>query len=176
MRQSSAVVQPNSFGTATARCRRGQRAIAGGFASPEFDLAAVTGVVALTSRKSGKRGWTVGGINANFDNGQQGTAGTLTAIAYCAKGWPRLIERSQQASVGPDQLRTFDVSCPPGTKAVSGGFDGNIGPLGEQFTATGAVESFRMRKAAGWTTSAVTVDDDVSATITGYAYCAPKTP
>jgi hypothetical protein len=172
--QSAVTVAPNNFGSVTARCDRGQRAIGGGFASPGLDPMARQGVVALTSRKAGKRGWTVQGMNTTGDSSGPGNPGTLAAIAYCLKDAPRLITRSQQTSVGTDQLRTIDVSCPPGTKAVSGGFDGNLGPLGEQFTATGAVESFRMRKAAGWTTSAITVDEDVTATITGYAYCVPK--
>jgi hypothetical protein len=173
--QSSVQVPLNGFGTVTARCGRGQRAIAGGFASPGLDIAARQGVVALSSRKAGKRGWTVEGLNTGDGVDQPAAAGTLTAIAYCLKDGPRLIERSLQASVGKDQLRTFDVSCPAGTKAVSGGFDGNVGPLGEQLTAAGAVESFRMRRAAGWTTSAISVDDTVGATITGYVYCGPKT-
>jgi hypothetical protein len=174
VRESSAQVPLGSLGSATARCSRGRRAIAGGFASPDLDFVAGRGVLALSSFKAGKRGWTVEGINANDGDAQQSTPGTLSALVYCSKVAPRLIERSQQVSVGSQQYRSFDVSCPAGTKVVSGGFDGNVGPLGENLTAAGAVESYRMRKGAGWTTSAVSVDDSIGATVTGFAYCAPK--
>ncbi len=171
-RPVSVEVPPTAFGTATARCGPKQRVIAGGFASPGFDVATSAGVITLTSQKLGKRGWTVEGLNVSSGDDQQpGVPGTLTAIAYCIKHGPRLITRSQQASVGSQQLRTIDVSCPPGSKAVSGGFDANAGPIGEDSTASGAVESFRMPRAAGWTTSSVSVNDSIGATMTGYAYC-----
>ncbi len=173
-RETSVEVQPSTLGTATARCGRGERAIAGGFASPSFNFATGSGVLTLTSQKAGKRGWTVQGFNINTGDGQPTVPAPLTALVSCLKGGPKLIERSQQASVGPQQFRTLDVPCPPETKAVSGGFAGNVGALGEDFNAAGAVESFRMRHASGWTTSAVSIDETVGATITGYVYCAPK--
>lgn len=173
-RQTSVEVQPSTLGTATARCGRNQRAIAGGFASPSFDAAAGSGVLTLTSHKAGKREWTVQGFNINTGDGQPTVPAPLTALVSCLKHGPKLIERSQQATVGPQQFRTLDVPCPPETKAVSGGFAGNVGAVGEDFNAAGAVESFRMRHAAGWTTSAVSIDESLGATLTGFVYCAPK--
>jgi hypothetical protein len=170
-RSISGEVQPASLGTVTARCGRKQRVIAGGFASPGFDVANSTGVITVTSHKLGKRGWTVEGINVSGDSQHAGVQGALTAIAYCVKHGPRLTTSSQQASIGAEQLRTIDVSCPPGAKAVSGGFDADIGPLDAGLTASGAVESFRMPRAGGWTTSAVSIDDSVGAAMTAYAYC-----
>jgi hypothetical protein len=172
VKRATAEVQPRTLSTATARCGRGQRVIAGGFSSPGFGSASTGPTLVLTSRKEGSRAWVVQGAGVGPDDDQNRGPGAITAIAYCAKHAPRLVERSQQASVGPDQLRTIDVGCPAGGKAISGGFDANASPLGEDFSASGAIESFRMRGASGWTTSAVGVDDGIGATMTGFAYCA----
>jgi hypothetical protein len=62
--------------TATAQCKRHQRVISGGF---EIGLPADgQGLSILTSKKVGKRGWTV--TAADFDDPT-----TLTAFAYCQK-------------------------------------------------------------------------------------------
>jgi len=174
--EATAVIPANSGGSVTARCGRRWRAIGGGFASPDLDPGSGQAVLALSSMRAGRRGWTVGGVNASFGDGSQPQPGSLSAIAYCSKSAPRLIERSQQATVGGQQYRTLDVSCPAGAKAVSGGFDGNLGPLGEDLNVAGAVESYRVRGGAGWTTSAVSVDEAIGATITAFAYCLEKQP
>jgi hypothetical protein len=165
-RRVDAAVPSRGYGTATARCGRGQRAIAGGFSSPGFDVTAGTGVIVVTSHKAGKRGWTVGGMNVNGDD-----PGTVSAIAYCLKSAPRLITRSKQVAVGSDQLRTIDVSCPAGRQAVSGGFDGNVAPSGAGLVGSGPIESFRTSQGTGWTTTALSVDEAAGATLTAYVYC-----
>ena len=128
-------------------------------------------MIVVTSRKAGSRAWTAQGFVPG-EGDQPGSPRPLTAIAYCLKHAPRLVERSQQASVGPEQFRTIDVACPPGSKALSGGFDANVGLFDEDVSASGAVESFRMGGARGWTTSAISIDDGLAATMTGFAYCA----
>ncbi len=168
-RQTTVEVQPGTLGTATARCRRSERVIAGGFAG--LDDSSPGAMIVLSSRKAGGRAWTVQGF-VRRDGEQPSSPGPLTAIAYCLKHAPRLVERSQQASVGHEQFRTIDVACPLGSKALSGGFDANVGPLGEDVSASGVVESFRMGGARGWTTSAISIDDGLGATMTGFAYCA----
>lgn len=159
-------VPDGGYGTVTARCRPGERAIAGGFAAPGFGLAENGGAIALASHKAGKRGWTVGGARVD-----SGAPGALSAIAYCLKRAPRLVTRSLQISGGAEQLRTFDVSCPAGHTAVSGGFDGHVQVSGESMAGSGVIESFRAPQGGGWTTTALSIDDSAGATVTAYVYC-----
>ena len=160
VRSKHVQVSPNSFGSVVAKCPHGSQAIAGGFASNR-------GVITLTSRRAGKRGWKVGGPNIN--NSGSGPA-RLTAYAYCKAPGPKIVTRSKDTTVS-STFRTSTAKCPRHAKALSGGFDGNVRRSGEQLTAAGALDSKRTAHGRSWSTSALSVSAPNPATITTYAYC-----
>ncbi len=73
-------------------------------------------------------------------------------------------------SKGLDRPRTFRVSCPGRSRAVAGGFDGNL-TLAGAGGAAAALTSMRTRDGRGWRTSAISVNETASSKITAYVYC-----
>jgi hypothetical protein len=70
-------------GSATARCKKRQKLVSGGFDAPDFGPDFVgddSQILPHVSMKTGKRKWTASG----FGNAT-GEAGTFTAYAYCEK-------------------------------------------------------------------------------------------
>lgn len=162
VRSKRVQVQPNSFGSVVAKCPHGSQAIAGGFATNQ-------GVITLTSKRAGKRGWKVGGVNIN-DSGNPSGPAWLTAYAYCKAPGPKIVTRFKDATVS-SRFRTSRVKCPKHAKALSGGFDGHVSGAGGQLTAAGALDSRRAAHGRAWTTSALSVSAPNEATISTYAYC-----
>jgi hypothetical protein len=68
----------SDVGTATAKCKRGQRVVAGGFDNPDFE-AGVIELLPFASRKQGQRKWTASAYSEDSEPGQ------LTVYAYCEK-------------------------------------------------------------------------------------------
>lgn len=169
--RATTMLQPNSMGSVTATCRKGEQAIGGGFGSPQFELLGGAHSLALGSHRAGRRAWRVEGFNPQFDESTPVVAGDLSALAFCRRGGPRVFARSTQVSVDPsDPPVQVDSFCPQGSTAVSGGFDGHIALTQNGFTGTGAVGSMRLPYGSGWRTQVVSVSDQPS-TGTGYAYC-----
>jgi hypothetical protein len=162
VRSKSVQVTPNGFDSVVAKCPYGSQAIAGGFGTSQM-------VVTLTSKRTGKRGWKVGGFNFAGPGGSSGPA-SLTAYAYCKAPGPKIVTRSKDATVSSG-LRTSSVNCPKHGKALSGGFDGHVNAAGGQLTGTGALNSKRAAHGRAWTTSALSVSAPNEGTITTYAYC-----
>ena len=160
VRSKRVQVGPNGVDSVVAKCPHGSQAIAGGFASNR-------GVIALTSRRAGKRGWKVGAANIGNSGSQ---SGPLTAYAYCKDPGPKIVTRSKDTTVS-SAFRTSTAKCPKHAKAVSGGFDGNVRRSGGQLSAAGALDSKRAAHGRAWTTSALSVSAPNPATITTYAYC-----
>jgi len=78
-RSRSTTIGHDQTGSATAKCRRGSRAVSGGFFAPGgFDLNTGSEIYFYESHRVGKRGWTASGLN-------QGDPARLTAFAYCEK-------------------------------------------------------------------------------------------
>jgi hypothetical protein len=156
------VVALDSFDSVTAHCPNGSQAIAGGFGTDQS-------VITLTSKRSGKRGWKVTGVNSSGLNGSTGPQ-TLTAYAICKNPGAKLVTRSKDVTVSSD-LATTQVKCPNGDKALSGGFDGHVGIAGGQLRAAGVLDSTRAERGRGWTSSAISTMAPQEATATTYAYC-----
>ena len=162
VRSAGVQVAPNSVGSVVAKCPHGSQAIAGGFATNR-------GVITLTSKRTGRRGWKVGGVNINNSQNPPGPA-RLTAYAYCKAPGPKLVTRSKDTTVSSG-FRTTSVKCPKHAKALSGGFDGHVSGRSGQLRAAGALNSKRAAHGRAWTTSALSVSAPNQATITTYAYC-----
>jgi len=169
-------VGPQSPGVAIATCPAGSKAVAGGFASPGFSAASSPRVITLTSKRVGPDQWRVEGFNLGDDGGNNSSdprPGTLIAYAYCVEDAPRLVVRRKRVSAGlRGGVVSFKVRCPRRTRAVSGGFDGNI-YLSANATAAGAVISKRADHGRAWRFGAVSISER-SAKATGYAYCLPR--
>jgi hypothetical protein len=70
-------VPPNTpFDSATARCKRGERVVSGGFGSPDDSGSATPRFMA--SKRAGRRGWKVSGFYGNI-----GAPIEITSYAYC---------------------------------------------------------------------------------------------
>jgi hypothetical protein len=154
-------VTPGRAGSVVARCPHGSQAIAGGFATNQQ-------IITLTSRRAGKRGWKVVGVN--IDSGNPSGPAWLTAYAFCKAPGPKVVTRSKDSTVSSG-LRTSSAKCPKHAKALSGGFDGHVSVAGGQLTAAGVLDSKRAAHGRAWTTTALSATAPNEATITTYAYC-----
>jgi hypothetical protein len=114
-KSASETLSPGEFDSATAKCKRGTKAISGGFDS-DTDPAAIDGsaILPYTSRAEGGRQWTSTGLNLE-------DTGEVTSFAYCRD--QKVERRSDEATVDPGESETVTARCPRGTKAISGGFD-----------------------------------------------------
>jgi hypothetical protein len=162
IRSNRVRVAPSSYGSVVARCPQGSKAIAGGFGTNQS-------VITLVSKRVGKRGWKVAGVNIN-DSGNPSGPAKLIAYAYCKAPGPRILTRSKDATVSSG-FRTSKVSCPRHARALSGGFDGHVRRTGNQLTAAGALDSKQAAHGRAWTTSALSVSAPNAATITTLVYC-----
>ncbi len=162
VRSKRVQVTPGHAGSVVARCPHGSQAIAGGFETNQQ-------IITLTSRRAGKRGWKVVGVNIDGSGNPSGPA-WLTAYAYCKAPGPKVVTRSKDTTVSSG-LRTTSVKCPRHAKALSGGFDGHVSGAGGQLSAAGALDSKRAAHGRAWTTTALSASAPNEATITTYAYC-----
>jgi hypothetical protein len=168
VRSASTSVEPNAVGSAIARCPRGTEAVGGGFGTRRFFQDQGPRIITLTSKRLGERSWKVVGFNIGSDSGRPGT---LIAHAYCEAAPFRIVIRSKQAKPPPGALKTFDVRCPPGTRALAGGFDGHVQLQDGQARAVAAVTSKRASGGRAWRTSALRTFDANRGSVTAYAYC-----
>ncbi len=164
---ASVQVDPQTLGSVVASCPGGTQAVAGGFDASRPPGGSGPGIITLTSKRAGRHAWKVSGVNLPSDGGQ-GVAGTLTAYAYCEAAPFELTTQSRDVTAM--DLTTFEVRCPNGGRAFSGGFDGNV-ELSPIPSGTAAVTSRRASRGRAWRTSALSVFDSGPAPATAYAYC-----
>jgi hypothetical protein len=106
-------VDSSENGSASAKCKKGEKAVSGGFES-EFTPPGPTSIFLMTeSRRTGGREWTSAGFNA-------GNPGDLTSFAYCRD--QKLKTESKTTEVDPGDLDSVTARCKQGEKAFSGGF------------------------------------------------------
>jgi hypothetical protein len=110
-------------------------------------------------------------VGVNINPGGGAGPGRLIAHAYCEAAPFRIVTRSKQATPPPGALKTFDVRCPPGTRALAGGFDGHVQLGVDQARGAAAVTSKRASSRHAWRTSALRVFDSNHGSVTAYAYC-----
>jgi hypothetical protein len=170
VRSKKVFLGPESPGSAVATCRRGTKAVGGGFGTPGFSRSTGPRVLTLTSRRVGVRKWRVEALNMGGDSSNGGRPGTLHAYAYCEKDPPKLASKSKRIALPVGQVKTFKVRCPRGARAYSGGFDGNVNLTADP-TAAGVVTSKRVGHKRAWQLSAINVSDTSPGHVTAYAYC-----
>src|SRR5256714_5770557 len=169
LRSATTRVEPFTQGSAVARCPRGTEVVGGGFGTWKFDPSQGPEVLTLTSKRTGERGWKVVGVDFPANSGP-GHAGTLVAHAYCEAARLKLVTRSKEVRPGAGALKTFDVPCPNGGRAFSGGFDGHVQIQGNQSKATATITSRRASGGHVWRSSALSIFGNPGPA-TAYAYC-----
>jgi hypothetical protein len=149
-------------GSATAACKRGTKAVSGGFETEFFGIVPnFPFIPAESSRRSGPRDWTSSG----FNNGS--AEGDLTAFAYCRPR--RLKTNSETITIPVGQFDTATASCPTGTKVFSGGFQAEPIDLMGTTPVLYVSESRRASKRT-WEASAHSNGNE-EGDLTAYVYC-----
>jgi hypothetical protein len=166
-RRATTMVSPEAKGSATAKCKHGQVALASGFASPGFNPGGGGGpVVRLDSTLAGKRAIKTVGFNFS-DTG----ARELESFAYCGKRARPPKVRSKHVQVAPSGFGSVVAKCPDGTQAIAGGFATNRRVI----TLTSKRSGVR-----GWKVVGVNITNSGNpggpARLTAYAYCKVHAP
>jgi len=149
-------------GTATAKCKKGDKVLSGGFEG-EAELGGPN-IQPFESRKQGGRKWTVSA--GNFSP----SPGTLTAYAFCADEG-RLKTKSDSTTIPSQEPGTGSTKCAKGRRVVSGGFDNpNFGP---EFFEDPQLTPYTSKRAGGrtWTVSGFAFGVGGDSILTVYAYC-----
>lgn len=179
-RSARTIVAPGRAKSIVAVCPRGMTAISGGFSTGAFNQRAGPRVLTLSSKRLGTRRWQVQAIYLPEDDATYSgplRPGKLVAYANCArevalaKVAKRVNVPAQTRDGEGSQTRSFRVRCPRGSRAVSGGFDGNLTLRGNEGNAAGAVTSMRSRDGRGWRTAAISVSERTASKMTAFVYC-----
>jgi hypothetical protein len=159
-RWATVVLPINESRTVTANCAAGRRLISGGFVVAYGDA-----VLPYRSLKY-RNGWQLSAYNLSDSSTD------ITAFAVCQAHRPPLQTTVESAMTNPAQyhgLATVEPKCPPGTRPLSGGFDGHLSTSG----ARGVAPLASRRVAGGWRLTGSARSATVDAKLTGYAYCEP---
>jgi hypothetical protein len=159
---ASVELETEETGIATATCKKGTRAVSGGFDDPTFNAFAPPGSFAsiFTSRRTSKRDWS-----SVFTNGFGVEPGTAFTYAYCSDDLPKLKVVSETLSIPNDAVESVTARCPRGGEAVSGGF------AAEQVATYDGVFPYGSRRTGKrkWTATGYA---NPPAELTSFAYCA----
>ena len=149
--------------TATARCPRGRRAVAGGFeAEVDFtDPNAPDGALVTRSSRSGRRKWSVSGIHVH-----SGETLDLTSTVYCGKRG-RGRRAASEAVSGANSVAADTPLC--GGTALAGGFSAEPAQLFGENNAILTLESIRTGRA--WRTVGMHLGASTTGRLTSLAYC-----
>jgi hypothetical protein len=139
----------------TAKCKRGQGAVAGGFFVETDGSGGL--LPTFESQRDGKRGWNYRLYSSD--------ATEATVYAYCDKHEPELKVKAATEALPDDSVGTVTARCGRGKQAVSGGFDA---PL----TELAAVASKRSGKRSWEATFVGPPGEEVTAV----AYCDKREP
>jgi hypothetical protein len=139
-------------------CPAGSVPLSGGY---QFTNGAHGSAAAFRSRMI-PGGWQVAGYN-----GGPGPS-SVTVFVYCQTNVPQLATGSSTVNVPKFQRGSARAGCPPGSRIVSGGFDGHLTTKPEIRVAL-PIGSFKDRN--GWRVNAAAGTDQPSAKLTVYSYC-----
>jgi hypothetical protein len=121
----SEVVVAGQVSTASATCPSGAKIVSGGFSAPFVPGAQM---VVIESRRTSDVTWSVSAIST-------GGGGAATAYAYCRTGTHPISDVATTIVVpgGAGANIIANTTCPPGTFAISGGFESTRGPNAADF-------------------------------------------
>jgi hypothetical protein len=161
-------------GIATAECKQGTTAVAGGFEAPGFNPRDEGPAAArLTSRLKGTRRITAEAFNFGREPAD------FVSLAYCAKHRRGLTVRSNKAFLGPHSPGSVVARCRGGTRVVGGGFgtqgfSQRTGPRVITFTSRRA--GARQWRAEAMNLGGESADGGRAGTLIAYAYCQTDPP
>jgi hypothetical protein len=152
-KSNSITIGTEEQGSVAAKCKKGTKAISGGFAGEIVDFFGFfVPITPFESMKISGRKW-----ESAADNFAE--PGSLTSFAYCRDA--KVKRRTAETTVpGGNSVGSVTATCPQGTKAVSGGFDNpDFANGGLGAPAILPFES-RMTSKREWTVSAANLGDD----------------
>jgi hypothetical protein len=114
-KSASETLSAGEFDDVTAKCKKGTKAVSGGFASENDPAGSGEAILPYMSRAEGGRKWTSAGV------GISAVSGDLTSFAYCRD--QKIKRRSDEETLSGGETDTVTATCPQGTKVASGGFD-----------------------------------------------------
>jgi hypothetical protein len=166
-KRATVSVDPAEVESVTARCKRGTKALSGGFDGERVDIFN-TGdspwFWVIRSVKEGKRKWTVEAYNVG------GVPGDLTASVVCGEGKALKTAEADTTQSPPGLgVETVEAQCRRSQRVVSGGFDLSVD---WQTTGAWANASHKAGK-RGWHLESVEAGGAMH-TITAFAYCEKK--
>jgi hypothetical protein len=170
LKEKSASVQLDAAdtGSATAKCKKGTRAVSGGFDDPTFNAEApASGSYGqtFTSQRTSKREWT-----SVVSNGLAEATDAFT-YAYCSDELPRLKAVSATTTIPESEVDSVTARCPRGGEAVSGGFAAEqLNPFDGVYPLASHRAGKRKWVASGYSSPI----SEPEADLTVYAYCAKK--
>lgn len=161
-RHATVQVPPQEVGSAKAKCRHGQAALAGGFATPGWNPgdSGEGPVIRLISLASGR---TVKTTGFNIDDTN---TNDLESFAYCGKRARPPKIASADVQVEPNSVGSVVATCPSGSRAIAGGF----GTDRLVITLTSKRRGSRSWKVVGFDLEG-SKGQVPTATLTAYAYC-----
>jgi hypothetical protein len=162
--RGTTTVAPVTQGTATATCPKKKSVRLGGF-SGQFDASDGDPAIQPTAMvRTSKRTLQVTGINTGEDS-----AGTLDAIAYCAKG-PKLKQVAATIAVPPLSDLAATATCPKRRPLAFGGVEGEVDL--SDFDPLVAVHGMLRTTTRSWTARGANFGGGTSpGALTAYAYC-----
>jgi hypothetical protein len=167
-KSASTTLSPDEFDSVTAKCKKGQRAISGGFEAADFDPSEDRPVVNYASRKKGSRGWKASAVDWADETR------SMTAFAYCLKG-EKLTKKKKTTTVPVEAAEqgsaTLEVKCKRGEKVVSGGYEiPDFEVVNGNYEFEGYAYASRKLGGRKWTVSALNYGEE-PVTLDAFAYC-----
>jgi hypothetical protein len=150
-KSASETLSSGEFDDVTAKCKKGTKAVSGGFASENDPAGSGEAILPYMSRATGGRKWTSAGVGISV------VAGDLTSFAYCRD--QKIKRRSEEETLSGGETETLTARCPRGTKVASGGFENPDFVLNGDNVAIFPTESLRTGKRE-WTVSATNLGGD----------------
>jgi len=155
-------IGPLDYGAATAKCKKGTKAVSGGFET-ELDWTFTEEAIFVDrSSRTGGRRWTSEGSNDSSE------AGDLTSYAYCRD--EKVKRKSATTEVEVEEIESVTARCKRGTKVFSGGFDSDqFDPSATTSPWFWLIQSLKQGKRE-WLVSAFNAGN-VEGDLTAHVYC-----
>jgi hypothetical protein len=151
-------VAPDETKTVSAKCKRGTKAISGGFDADDIGFAAGGPFFRISvSRRSGARRWEVRAANSGDETGE------LTSQVNCRKG--KGLKTHRRSTELDNDVFGLEAKCKRKQRIVSGGF------AGPDFSGPEGLIPFASMRVGkrGWRLAGLATGD-----ATVYAYCEKK--
>lgn len=149
-------------GSATATCKRGTKAVSGGYQTAGVDPDEFVFMVVDASQRDGGRKWTSSAFSAS--------ASSLTSFAYCRDEKVKSRSTSTTLAAG-GETDTVTAKCPAGTKVVSGGFEADEIDLDAATTPRIINERSRKLGKREWEVRSFNNSGDASGELTAQVNC-----